>query len=67
MEKVTGYVYSVESKYVIAEVIGNQKDVEKYVDENYDDETCGLTYSPAFGFEDGLIDVVDADKEIINL
>jgi hypothetical protein len=67
MEKITGYVYSVETKKVIAEITGETRQIEKYVDENYDSETCGLTFSPAFGFSDGLIDVVDNDKEFIEL
>jgi len=66
MEKIIGYVYSIESNYVIAEVSGSQKNVEKYVEENYDNQSCGFTYSPAFGFSDGLIDVVDSEKDFID-
>jgi hypothetical protein len=69
-ERITGYVYSLESRKVIAEITGLQKSVEQYVDDNYDDETCGLTYSPAFGFSGGLIatrarHIIDASKEKI--
>jgi hypothetical protein len=64
-ERITGYVYSLGSSKVIAEVTGLQKSIEQYVDDNYDDETCGLTYSPAFGFSGGLIDA--SDKDIINV
>lgn len=62
---ITGYVYSLESMEVIAEVTGEQADIEKYVDENYDSDTCGLTYSPAFGFSGGLIEILN--PEIIEL
>lgn len=65
MSKVTGYVYSVESMMVLAEITGNQADVEKHVDENYDSESYGLTYSPAFGMGDGLIESTEA--EIIDI
>jgi hypothetical protein len=53
--KITGYVYSVETKQILAEITGIQAAIEKYVNQNYDD-SCGLTYSPAFGCNDGLID-----------
>jgi hypothetical protein len=59
-DMITGYVYGIDSMVVVAEINGNQRDVERYVDDNYD-ETCGLTYSPAFGANDGLIQSADAD------
>ena len=58
----TLYVYSEETKEVIAKINGeSNQDCEKAAEENgYTDETIGWTYRPAFGFNDGLIDTVDA-------
>lgn len=61
----TGYIYSAETNKVIAEINGETRGIEKYAEENYDYDTCGLTFSPAFGFDGGLID--SKDKDIINL
>jgi acylphosphatase len=55
MDKVTGYVYNVETREVSAIVTGEQKAVESYA-EGYDSDTFGLTFSPAFGANDGLIE-----------
>lgn len=65
MDKITGYVYDAESMVVVAEITGEQAEVERYVGENYDTDTYALTYSPAFGFDNGLIE--SSDAEIINL
>ena len=62
--KITGYVYNADSMEFIAEITGDQAEIEKYVDENYGDE-FGLTYSPAFGFAGGLVD--NGNAEEINL
>ena len=58
---VTGYIYQRDTLEVIAEVIGGQADIEAYADAEYDSETCGLTYSPAFGFSGGLVDTTGTD------
>jgi hypothetical protein len=65
VDTVRGYVYSTETMEVIAEVTGKTRQVEQYVDDNYDTDTCGLTFSPAFGFAGGLIDVTDKDTIVL--
>ena len=55
MDKVTGYVYNVETRDIAAIVTGEQTAVEQYA-EGYDSDTFGLTFSPAFGANDGLIE-----------
>ena len=56
------YVYETESKEVVAVVTGDSNDEceRKATEANYDDDQFGWTYSPAFGFNDGLIDNRDA-------
>jgi len=65
MDTVTGYVYSIETGYVLAEVTGDVRAIEQYVATNYDLDMCGMTFSPAFGCNDGLID--NNDKDVIEL
>jgi len=67
IEMATGYVYDTDTMRVIAEITGDTREIEKYVEQNYDSDTTGLTFSPAFGCNDGLIDVVDDQKEFIDL
>ena len=55
MEKITGYVYNVETREIATIVIGDQDAIERYA-EDYDSDIYGLTYSPAFGVNDGLIE-----------
>ena len=58
--KVTGYIYNVDTMEELAEVTGSQDEVERYVIENYDLDTVGLTYS-----SNGL--TIMRDTQIINL
>lgn len=53
--KLTGYVYNVETRSVVAEIRGYTREIEEYVMENYDADIFGMTFSPAFGSVDGLI------------
>jgi hypothetical protein len=50
-----GYVYNVETNEVAAEIIGEMRKIESYVNDNYDNDIFGLTFTPAFGVNDGLI------------
>ena len=58
--KVTGYIYNADTLEVLAEVTGSQDEVDRYVIENYDLDTVGLTYS-----SNGL--TIMRDTQIINL
>lgn len=40
----TGYIYNVTSKAISTIINGEQKQIEKYFNENFDDEKNGLTY-----------------------
>jgi hypothetical protein len=62
---ITGYVYNADTMELIAEITGEQIAIEDYVNTNYDLDEYGLTYSPAFGCNDGLVD--NGDAETINL
>ena len=55
MDKVTGYVYNVETREIEAIVTGAQQAVERYA-EDYDSDVYGLTFPPALGANDGLIE-----------
>lgn len=57
----TGYAYDVETRELLAVIKGEQAAVERTFARMFDDEQHGLTYSPAFGANDGLIDNGDAD------
>lgn len=60
------YIYNVETREVVAEIIGDNKSIEDKFDEiGYDTDEYGLTYSPAFGTVDGLI--TDGDFEVIDV
>ncbi len=63
---VTAYIYGTESMNAVAEITGPQDAVERYADDNYDllSGEIGMTYSPAFGFVDGLN---DTEREVISL
>ena len=53
----TGYVYNVDTREIAYEIHGDT-DVAieaKFGDLNMDLDSYGITYSPAFGFADGLI------------
>ncbi len=63
--KLTGYVYNVETRSVVAEIRGYTREIEEYVMENYDADIFGMTFSPAFGSVDGLIN--SRDRDIIDL
>lgn len=57
-----GYVYAVESKVLVATITGNNNsDIEHAFERRYDADAHGLTYSPAIGAVDGLVDNGDAD------
>lgn len=59
------YVYNTESMNLIAEIKGDDnQSIEAKFNEVYGDD-YGLTYSPAFGAEDGLI--TDGDFEVIDV
>jgi len=50
------YVYEVETNEIVDILEGenNEECERKFIEKNYDDEIYGATYSPAFGFADGL-------------
>lgn len=58
----TGYAYSTETRRVLAVIRGTDNAaVERAYAARYgDSDSYGLTYSPAFGAVDGLIDSADA-------
>ena len=60
------YIYNVDTNEVIVEIIGddNQSIEAKFDELNYDLDQYGLTYSPAFGANDGL--VTDGDFEVVD-
>lgn len=50
-----GYVYDVETLELIEAIEGDDDEaIESAFSVNFDTDSCGLTYSPAFGFKDGL-------------
>lgn len=60
------YVYDSETMKVLAKITGDDsKAIEAKFEECFDTEELSLTYSPAFGFEDGL--VTDGDFEVIDV
>ncbi len=61
------YVYNTETREVAAEIKGdnNQSIEAKFNEIGYDTDIYGLTYSPAFGTNEGLI--TDGDFEIIDV
>lgn len=63
--KLTGYVYNVETRSVVAEIRGYTREIEEYVMENYDADIFRMTFSPAFWSVDGLIN--SRDRDIIDL
>jgi hypothetical protein len=66
-KKMKAYIYNTETRNVVAEIKGDDnKSIEAKFDElNYDSDEFGLTYSPAFGADDGLI--TDGDFEVIDV
>ena len=51
----TAYIYDADSLLVTATITGeDQGAIEAYYDDNFDHETHCITYSPAFGFANGL-------------
>lgn len=54
----TGYIYSTATRDLVATLISSdQARIERTAaDLGADGETYGLTYSPAFGTNDGLVD-----------
>jgi hypothetical protein len=60
------YIYNEDTKIIIAEIKGDsEQSIEAKYCECFDTEENGLTYSPAFGFNDGLIN--DGDFEVIDV
>ena len=55
----TGYIYNIDTRETLAELISENQDLISTIAEQYgaDAETVGLTYSPAYGATDGLIDM----------
>lgn len=60
------YVYKTENNIVIAKITGDDnQSIEAKYDECFDQDECGLTYSPAFGANEGLI--IDGDFNVIDV
>ncbi len=60
------YVYNSDTMKVLAKVTGDDsKAIEAKFEECFDTEELSITYSPAFGFEGGLI--TDGDFETIDV
>lgn len=53
----TGYVYNVDTREIAYEIHGETDAAieAKFRELNIDVDSYGITYSPAFGFADGLI------------
>jgi hypothetical protein len=63
----TGYIYNIESRKVVATLTSNsQALIERTADRLADTETQGLTYSPAFGSNDGLVDCQAPEFDLDN-
>ena len=64
----TGFIYNVDSKDVVAILHSNeQSKIEHVADSlNVDAETYALTYTPAFGFSDGLNDTDAPEYDLDN-
>ena len=60
-----GYVYNVETRVLVAEIHGTMERIENYVNNNYDGDIFGFTYTPAFGANDGLIG--DSDSYVVKI
>jgi len=62
----TIYIYDADTSDVIAAITGNtNEECEKYVNDNYNtNDEIRATYSPGFGFANGLN---NNEHEIINL
>ena len=61
------YIYNSDTMSLIVKIVGESNAVceHKAADLGYDDtDNYGWTYSPAFGFSDGL---VNADVEVIHV
>lgn len=61
----TGYIYNVDSHAVIAVLHSSQQSKIEAAAIDMCDDQDALTFSPAFGFNDGL--TMDEDVEQINL
>ena len=60
------YVYNTDTNVVVAEIRGNDnQSIEAKYNECFDADEYGLTYSPAFGADDGL--VTDGDFDVIDV
>jgi len=61
------YIYNVDTKEVIAEIIGvDNKSIETaFFESGYENDMYGLSYTPAFGTVDGL--TTDGDFDILDL
>ena len=58
-----GYIYDINNNNVVARISSeNQTLIEKFIEENYDLDKYGLTYSPAFGTNDGLVETTDTKE-----
>jgi len=58
----TMYVYDADSMVVVAEINGDSNIACESAarDNGYEDDAYGWTYSPAFGFNGGLVDSSDS-------
>lgn len=54
-----GYIYNIESMELTLVLVGNQDAIENYAQYSIDTDTHALTYSPAFGSIDGVIETND--------
>lgn len=57
-----GYIYNAETMVLVAVLIGTQEQIEDYP---IDNDVNGLTYTPAFGSVDGVID--NGDYETVKI
>lgn len=59
----TLYIYSNGTAEVVEKITGGtQAQQLSYVEDNYDLDEYGATYTPAWGMSDGLIDTGDAKR-----
>ena len=65
----TAYVYNLRTMNAVAVIEGDSREVQAWADNDfqwtYDPEQFGITFNPAFGFDNGLKGINKTAKRII--
>ena len=49
------YIYDIDSRHVLVAIKGDDNATIEAYSKKYEDDKLGMTYSPAFGANDGLV------------